>query len=75
MSEIIIYNTQDGKVAISLMTKDGTVWMNKDQLAELFATSVPSISLHVSKILKDKELDASSVIKYYLTTANDGKIT
>ncbi len=73
MNEIIIYNTQDGKEAISLMTKDGTVWMNQNQLAELFATSVPNISMHVSKILKDKELDASSVIKYYLTTANDGK--
>lgn len=57
------------------MTKDGTVWMNQNQLAELFATSVPNISMRISKILKDKELDASSVIKYYLTTANDGKIT
>ena len=74
MSEIIIYNTQDGKASISLVTKDGTVWMNQNQLAELFAMSVPNISMHISKILKDKELDASSVIKYYLTTANDGKI-
>jgi hypothetical protein len=42
-------------------------------LAELFATSVPNISMHISNILKDKELDANSVIKYYLTTASDGK--
>lgn len=56
------------------MTKDGTVWMHQNQLAEIFATSVPNISMYISKILKDKELDASSVIKYYLTTANDGKI-
>jgi hypothetical protein len=38
MSEIIIYNTADGKASISLMTKDGTVWMNQNQLSELFAT-------------------------------------
>ncbi len=69
----IIYNTQDGKASISLMTKDGTVWMNQNQLAELFATSVPNISMHIAKVLKDKELDANSVIKYYLTTALDGK--
>jgi hypothetical protein len=32
---IIIYNTQDGKSSVSLLTKDGTVWMNQNQLAEL----------------------------------------
>ena len=73
MSDIIIYNTQDGKASIALMTKDGTVWMNQIQLAKLFATSVPNISMHISNILKDKELEAISVIKYYLTTASDGK--
>lgn len=70
---IIIYYTQDGKAAVSLLTKDGTVWMNQNQLAELFDTSVPNISMHISNILKDNELDAISVIKDYLTTAQDGK--
>ncbi|HQU97200.1 MAG TPA: virulence RhuM family protein [Saprospiraceae bacterium] len=73
MSEVIIYNTQDGKASIALMTKDGSVWMNQIQLAKLFATSIPNISMHISNILKDKELEAISVIKYYLTTASDGK--
>ena len=70
---IIIYNTQDGKTSVSLLTKDGTVWMNQSQLAELFATSVPNISIHVSNILEDKELIEGSVVKDYLTTAADGK--
>lgn len=70
---IIIYNTQDGKTSVSLLTKDGTVWMNQNQLAELFDTSVPNISMHISKILNDKELVQNSVIKYYLSTASDGK--
>lgn len=69
----IIYNTQDGKTSVSLLTKDGTVWMNQSQLAELFATSVPNISTHISNILEDKELIEDSVIKDYLTTAADGK--
>jgi hypothetical protein len=70
---IVIYKTQDGKASVSLLTKDGTVWMNQNQLAELFDTSVPNISMHISNILEDSELQANSVIKNYLTTAADGK--
>ncbi len=70
---IIIYNTADGKASVSLYAKDGQIWMNQNQLAELFDTSVPNISMHISNILKDKELEANSVIKEYLTTAADGK--
>lgn len=72
-SEIIIYQTEDGKANVSLFAKDGMVWMNQNQLAELFDTSVPNISMHISNILKEGELEHNSVIKDYLTTASDGK--
>ncbi len=71
--EIIIYTTDDGKASVSLFARDGMVWMNQSQLAELFATSVPNISMHISNILKEKELESNSVIKDYLITATDGK--
>lgn len=70
---IIFYNTTDGKVKVALMAKDGQVWMNQNQLAELFDTSVQNISLHINNILKDRELEGNSVIKEYLITAADGK--
>ncbi|MFU2082972.1 virulence RhuM family protein [Gallibacterium anatis] len=70
---IIIYNTEDGKTKVSLYAQDGTVWLNQNQLAELFATSVPNINMHINNILKDKELDKNSVIQYFLITAADGK--
>jgi hypothetical protein len=70
---IIIYNTQDGKASVSLYAKDGSVWMNQNQLAELFDTSKQNISLHLINILEEKELDENSVVKDYLTTAADGK--
>ena len=70
---IIIYKTQDGKVSIALYAKDGSVWMNQNQLAELFDTSKQNISLHIINILEDNELDKNSVVKDYLTTASDGK--
>lgn len=70
---IIVYNTQDGRAYVSLLTKDGTVWMNQSQLAELFDTSKQNIGQHIVSVLKDKELDANSVVKNYFTTASDGK--
>lgn len=75
MSEhnIIIYNTADGRASVSLLTKDGTVWLNQSQLAELFATSKQNISLHIQNIFEEGELEQNSVVKEYLTTASDGK--
>ena len=70
---IIFYNTDDKKVKVALMAKDGQVWMNQSQLAELFATSTQNVSLHINNILKDNELQENSVIKDYLITASDGK--
>ncbi len=72
-NNIIIYNTEDGKAKVILYAKDGNIWMNQNQLAELFDTSVPNISMHISNILRDGELQENSVIKEYLTTASDGK--
>ncbi len=72
-SEIIIYKTEDGRNSVTLLARDGNVWMNQNQIAELFATSKPNISMHISNILKEDELGSISVVKDYLTTASDGK--
>lgn len=72
-STIIIYNSADGKSKVSLLAKDGSVWMNQSQIAELFATSKQNIGQHVSNILEDNELREISVVKNYFTTAVDGK--
>ena len=56
-SNIIIYNTIDGKASVVLYAHDGSVWMNQNQLAELFDTSVPNISMHIANVLKKGELE------------------
>ncbi len=73
MKNIIIYNTSDGKASVSLYAKDGSVWMNQNQLAELFDTSKQNIGQHISNVLKEGELQDNSVVKNYFTTATDGK--
>ena len=72
-NNIIIYTANDGKASVALFERDGSVWLNQNQLAELFDTSKQNISLHINNILIDKELNAISVVKEYLTTAADGK--
>ena len=72
-SNIIIYNTIDGKASVVLYARDGSVWMNQNQLAELFDTSKQGIGQHIANILNERELAANSVVKDYLTTAVDGR--
>ena len=70
---IIIYRTADGRASVALFAKDGKIWLNQQQMAELFATSKQLVSHHIANILKEKELNELSVVKHYLTTAADGK--
>ncbi len=71
--DIIIYRTADGRASVALFAKDGKIWLNQQQMAELFATSKPNVSMHIANILKERELKEISVVKNFLTTAADGK--
>ena len=73
MTDLIIYNTEDGKSNVALLVSNGEAWLTQNQLAELFDTSVANIVTHIKNILQDKELDEVSVVKDYLITAKDGK--
>ena len=70
---IIIYRTADGRASVALYARDGKIWLNQQQMAELFATSKQTISHHILNILKEGELNEFSVVKQFLTTAADGK--
>jgi hypothetical protein len=72
-SNIIIYNTLDGRASVALYAHDGSVWMNQAQLAELFDTPKQLVSHHIVNILRERELDRNSVVKNFFTTASDGK--
>ncbi|GHE20871.1 virulence RhuM family protein [Halomonas urumqiensis] len=72
-SELILYQTEDGRTAIHLRAEEGTVWLTQAEIADLFATTKQNVSLHARNILKDGELSPDSVVKESLTTAADGK--
>lgn len=71
-SDIIIYNIEDGRAKINLKYEDGTVWLNQNEIAELFQTSKQNISKHIKSIFQDNELEESSIVNYKLTVQKEG---
>lgn len=72
-NEIIIYNTDDGKADVKLYSKDGVIWMNQQQMCELYQTAKSTVSEHIKSVLDDGELQKNSVVRNFRTTAADGK--
>lgn len=72
-NELIIYNTDDGKTDVKLYSRDGVIWMNQQQMCELYQTAKSTVSEHITNILKEGELDEKSVVRNFRTTASDGK--
>ncbi len=71
--EIILYQTEDGTTRIQVHFAGETAWLTQSQMAELFQTSIPNISMHVRNIFREGELREKSVVKDFLITAADGK--
>jgi prophage maintenance system killer protein len=73
-SQIEIYQLDNGNTEISVKLEDETVWLNLNQLVDLFQRDKSVISRHISNIFKENELDKISVVAKNATTASDGKI-
>lgn len=71
--QIILYPGRKGRPDFALRVDGGTVWLTQSETAELFQTTTPNINIHIRNILKERELDADSVVKESLITAADGK--
>jgi hypothetical protein len=74
-SQIIIYQTEDGRTKLEVRLENETVWLTQKMMAELFQTTKQNISLHIQKIYEEKELHPESTVKKYLTVQNEGKRT
>jgi hypothetical protein len=72
-SQLILYQTEDGKTKLEVRLQDETVWLSQQLMTELFQTTKQNISFHIKNIFDEGELSENSVIKDFLTTAADGK--
>ena len=71
--EIILYTTEDGTAGVQLRARDGTVWLNLNQIVDLFGRDKSVISRHIKAVLDDGELVREAVVAQIATTAADGK--
>lgn len=70
---MLIYQSEDGKIKIDVRFEKETVWLSLDQMAILFGRDKSTISRHIKNIFEEGELQAPSVVANYATTATDGK--
>ena len=70
-NEIILYQPDD-TLSLDVRVEDESVWLNRNQIAELFGRDVKTIGKHISNALKE-ELAEMAVVAKFATTAADGK--
>jgi hypothetical protein len=71
-NEIILYQSEDGKIRIDVQLKNDTVWLNQYQLAELFQTDRTSIVKHIKNIYVSGELSENSTCAKFAQVQKEG---
>ncbi len=72
-AEIVIYRGDEtAELQLEVRVEEDTVWLNRQQMAELFSRDVKTIGKHINNALKE-ELKSMPVIAKFATTASDGK--
>ncbi|MDA3887061.1 MAG: RhuM family protein [Candidatus Delongbacteria bacterium] len=72
-NEIIVYQANNLSTRLEVLIEEETVWLTQAQMADLFHTTRNNVTLHISNVFKENELDTISVCKHSLLTASDGK--
>ena len=68
-----VASTGAGGEKYEIRYENENIWMSQKMLAAVYGVAVPNIAYHLRKLFADAELDKESVIKEFLTTAEDGK--
>jgi len=72
-SEIILYQTEDGRARIECRFEGESIWLTQKLMAELFQKDVRTINEHIQNVFEEGELPSDSVIRKFRITAADGK--
>ena len=70
--EIVMYQP-DETIRLEVRVENETVWLTQQQMADLFLTTKQNVSLHISNIYDEGELEYVTTVKDYLTVQKEGK--
>lgn len=71
-NSIIIFQDDNGLIKVNVRFADEDVWLTQGQLAEIYDTTQENISMHVSNIYKEGELDQNQTYKKFLLVRKEG---
>ena len=71
--EFIMFASDDGSVRVECRFESDTLWLSQATICELYGKAKATISEHIKNIFEDGELEENSVVRFYRTTASDGK--
>ncbi|WAC08518.1 MAG: virulence RhuM family protein [Thermodesulfobacteriota bacterium] len=71
-SQLVLYQTEDGKARIEVRLQDETVWLTQKMMADLFQVAVPTINEHIKNILAEGELVSKATIRKFLIVQKEG---
>lgn len=71
--EFVMFASGDGKVRVECRFESDTLWLSQAMICELYGKAKATISEHIKNIFEDGELVENSVVRFYRTTASDGK--
>ena len=74
MSEILIYQNENGNIKVDVMFEDGSIWLSQAQICEVFSKAKSTISEHIKAIFEEEELNEKVVVRNYRTTTKHGAI-
>ncbi|AKC82367.1 2-hydroxyacid dehydrogenase [Verrucomicrobia bacterium IMCC26134] len=72
-SEIILYQTEDGRTRIQCRLENETLWLTQAQIAELFQVTVPTVNEHLKGIYTEEELARAATIRKFRIVRSEGR--
>lgn len=73
VGEFVMFASGDGKVRVECCFESDTLWLSQAMICELYGKAKATISGHIKHIFEEGELEENSVVRFYRTTASDGK--
>jgi hypothetical protein len=72
-SDLILYQTEDGRTRIQCRLENETLWLTQALIAELFQVTVPTVNEHIKGIYAEGELSPGGTIRKFRIVRNEGR--